>query len=301
MNCFCCGKPLPENEAAAGWHNACIRRFFGTSRLPELDLSEQTLQRLVRESTEKGYTVPGVQKKLSLHLGYILKPQVDEYTALPEAEQLVMCMAETCGIQTVPHALIRTGNSLSYITKRVDRIFGKDDSVKMLAMEDFCQLDLRLTQDKYRGSYERCAKVIQRYSSRPGLDMSELFFRLVFSFLVGNSDMHLKNFSLLETEERSGRYVLSPAYDLLPVNVIMPEDTEEFALTINGKKRNLHRKDFFVFADTCGLNRKQAENIMLSALSRRPRMEKMIRESLLPDDYKEALSGLLYKRAEKLA
>lgn len=79
-----------------------------------------------------------------------------------------------------------------------------------------------------KGSYERCAKIIERYSSRKGLDITELYLRLVFSFLVGNSDMHLKNFSLIETEEGSGKYVLSPAYDLLPVNVVMPEDKEQF-------------------------------------------------------------------------
>lgn len=105
----------------------------------------------------------------------------------------------------------------------------------MLAMEDFCQLDLRLTQDKYKGSYERCAKIIEKYSSTKGLDRAEMFMRLVFSFMVGNSDMHLKNFSLIESEGGSGEYHLSPAYDLLPVNVVMPEDKEQFALTMNGK------------------------------------------------------------------
>lgn len=103
------------------------------------------------------------------------------------------------------------------------------------ALSEDEQLDLRLTQDKYRGSYERCAKIIDRYSSRKGLDMTELYLRLVFSFIVGNSDMHLKNFSLIEVEEGSGKYVLSPAYDLLPVNVIMPEDKEQFALAMNGR------------------------------------------------------------------
>lgn len=152
-------------------------------------------------------------------------------------------MADAAGISVVPHALINGGDSLAYITKRIDRAFEKD-GVKMLAMEDFCQLDLRLTQDKYKGSYERCAKIIDKYSSRRGLDMTELYMRLVFSYLVGNSDMHLKNFSLIETKEGSKKYILSPAYDLLPVNVIMPEDEEEFALAMNGKKMNLRKKIF---------------------------------------------------------
>lgn len=146
--------------------------------------------------------------------GYILKPQVPQYETLPEAEHLVMSMADITGISTVPHALIGNNGNYAYITKRADRIMNTDRTA-MLAMEDFCQLDLRLTQDKYKGSYERCAKVIERYSSRVGFDMTELFMRLVFSFVTGNSDMHLKNFSLIETAEKSGEYVLSPAYDLL--------------------------------------------------------------------------------------
>ena len=224
MNCLCCGKPLRTENTDSGWHKSCIKRFFGTAELPEIAIDEAAFETLAAESTNKGYTVPGVQKKLSLHLfsegntprltlvnyptGYILKPQVPEFEALPQAEQLVMCMADTAGISTVPHALIMEKDSLAYITKRVDRIFTKN-SMQMLAMEDFCQLDLRLTQDKYKGSYERCAKIIERYSSRKGLDITELYLRIVFSFLVGNSDMHLKNFSLIETEEGSGKYVLS--------------------------------------------------------------------------------------------
>lgn len=172
-----------------------------------------------------------------------MKPQVKEFECLPEAEQLVMTMADATGISTVPHALIKSGDNLAYITKRIDRIFEKTD-IKMLAMEDFCQLDLRVTADKYKGSYERCAKVIDRYSSQIGLDMAELFMRLVFSFVVGNSDRHLKNFSLIETDEASNAFIFSPAYDLLPVNVIMPEDTEEFALALNGKKRISEKKTF---------------------------------------------------------
>jgi len=315
MNCLCCGKPLADQADKTGWHQACIKRFFGTKEIPELDLSGAMLERFASESVNKGYTVPGVQKKLSLHLtsegkprltlmncptGYILKPQVGEFTAMPESEHLVMCMADACGIRTVPHALVKTGNELAYMTKRVDRIRQADGQVRMLAMEDFCQLDLRLTQDKYRGSYERCAKIIRRYSSQQGLDMSELFLRLVFSFLVGNSDMHLKNFSLVETREASGLYTLSPAYDLLPVNVIMPEDREEFALTMNGKKTNLRRKDFLLFADAADLNRKSAEKMIGRLISFQPRLKAMIENSILPRSLKNDFAVLLTRRTEAI-
>lgn len=315
MNCLCCGKPLREKDQN-GWHTACIKRFFGTRTLPEIGLDEETLRQITKENTENGYTVTGVQKKLSLHLfsdekqprltlvnypnGYILKPQVQEFEALPEAEQLVMCMADAAGIATVPHALIRANGQFAYITKRIDRVIDGAD-IRKIAMEDFCQLDFRLTQDKYRGSYERCAKVIERYSSRCGLDMSELFIRLVFSFIVGNSDMHLKNFSMIESEAGSEGYHLSQAYDLLPVNVIMPEDKEQFALTMNGKKRNLHRKDFLVFAYTCGIPEKAAEKMIDRILRMRQKFMEMCAVSCLPEYMKEQLCALIEERCSILS
>lgn len=312
MNCLCCSKPLKGNNERDGWHKTCIKRFFSTAVIPEIDISDAVLETIARESINKGYTVPGVQKKLSLHLsqgacprltvvnypsGYILKPQVKEFCALPEAEQLVMSMADKAGIATVPHALIKSGASYAYITKRIDRVFGKDTGVEKLAMEDFCQLDLRLTQDKYKGSYERCGKIIKEYSSASGIDMTELFYRLVFSFIVGNSDMHLKNFSMIETGPGTGDYRLSPAYDFLPVNVVMPEDREQLALPVNGKKKNIRPKDFFAFAGGCGISRPSAEKMIGRLASMAPIFIEMCSASLLPRDMKEALAELIDTRA----
>lgn len=314
MRCLCCGKTLSTpNET--GWHKACIKRFFGTTELPEIDINNETLNLLATETTNKGFTVPGVQKKLSLHLvsdgskprltlvnyptGYILKPQVAEFEALPESEQLIMEMADMAGISTVPHALIKGSGRLAYITKRVDRILTKDN-IEMLAMEDFCQLDLRLTEDKYRGSYERCAKIIKKYSSRIGIDITEFYIRLVFCFIVGNSDMHLKNFSLIETAEGSQEYVLSPAYDLLPVNANLPEDKEQFALTMNGKKMHILKGDFLKFASTCDIPRKTAIKLIQNLVSYTPKWLKMCDDSILPDDLKERLRQIIIERTEVL-
>ena len=227
---------------------------------------------------------------------FCTEQQVADFEALPQAEHLVMSMADATGIATVPHALICQNGEIAYLTKRIDRRFG-ENSVELLAMEDFCQLDRRLTEDKYRGSYERCAKVIQQYSSRKQLDLSELFLRLVFSYVVGNSDMHLKNFSLIEPEVGSGRYVLSAAYDLLPVNVVMPEDTEEFALAMNGKKQNLRKKDFLVFADACGIQKNAAEKMIAKVLSMKERYLLLCEESLLPVHLKERFAALMEKRS----
>ena len=310
MRCLCCGKTLSTpNET--GWHKACIKRFFGTTELPEIDINNETLNLLATETTNKGFTVPGVQKKLSLQLisdgskprltlvnyptGYILKPQVEEFEALPESEQLIMEMADMAGISTVPHALIKGSGGLAYITKRVDRNLTKDN-IEMLAMEDFCQLDLRLTEDKYRGSYERCAKIIKKYSSRIGIDITEFYIRLVFCFIVGNSDMHLKNFSLIETTEGSQEYVLSPDYDLLPVNANLPEDKEQFALTMNGKKMHILKGDFLKFASTCDIPRKTAIKLIQNLVSYTPKWLKMCDDSILPDDLKERLRQIIIER-----
>lgn len=321
MNCLCCGKPLPnisETGEQAGWHQACIRKFFGTSALPELNVSDEVLLELANESTGKGFTVPGVQKKISLHLeaaggtprltlinyptGYILKPQTGIYEALPEAEYLVMQMAVKTGISTVPFALIRQNSSLAYITKRIDRILPgrKHPGTELLAMEDFCQLEQRLTEDKYRGSYERCSKVISRYSQRPGLDLSELFMRIVFSFVTGNSDMHLKNFSMIETAPGSQQYILSPAYDMLPVNIIVPEDNEQLALTLNGKKHNIHRNDFLKFAAGSEIPLDAACKMITKVQSMKRTYLSLCAESFLPEALKERFSLLIEERMHAL-
>ena len=313
MNCLCCGKPLKTQDTPYQWHKSCIKNFFGTNKFPDIDVSEEILNQLAIDSTTKGYTVPGVQKKLSLHLttgteprltlvnyptGYILKPQTAEYSALPEMEYLVMQMAKASGIKTVPFALVKLASqndAFAYITKRIDRENGQ-----MLAMEDFCQLEGRLTEDKYRGSYERCGKIVSKYSAIPGLDLAEMYFRIIFSFAVGNSDMHLKNFSLIETSQGSEEYILSAAYDMLSTNVVIPEDTEQLALTTNGKKHNLHRKDFLILAETIGVAPKSAEKIIDKIVKMTPEYIAMCKASYMPDNMKASLEKLITERMEVL-
>ena len=314
MKCLYCNKPIAdgatEQEKALCWHTKCVKQFFGTTKFPLIDISDENLIEIAGESTNKGFTVPGVQKKLSLHFeggakprltlsnyptGYILKPQTEDYEAMPEAEFLVMSMARVTGIRTVPFALIKLDGGYAYITRRIDRAYGN-----MLAMEDFCQLEERLTQDKYKGSYERCAKLIAKYSERRGFDLSEMFLRLVFSFVTGNSDMHLKNFSLIEDSAGSQKYVLSEAYDMLPVNAILPEDSEQFALTMNGKKRNIRRKDFFVFAENAGIPAAAAEKIISDVVSLENTYVSMCKDSYLPGKLKATLADLIIARANIL-
>ena len=321
MKCLCCGKEFTPKasieEVESGWHKKCVKAFFGSAKLPTLDISEETLKKLAEESTNKGFTVPGVQKKLSLHLteensprltlvnyptGYIFKPQTEDYETLPESEYLIMQMAKQVGIKTVPFALIKMNSKgeLAYITKRIDRV-QVDGKMQMLAMEDFCQLEERLTEDKYKGSYERCAKVIKKHSSMAIFDLTELYLRLVFSFVIGNSDMHLKNFSMIEKTEGSAEYVLSSAYDLLPVNAIMPEDEEEFALTICKKKRKIRRKDFLTFAEEIGVGSVTAEKLLAKVIKEKETLLAMCEESYLAKKTKERLKEIILTRIKVLS
>lgn len=319
MKCLYCGKLIKTSSTSTElenlWHNKCIKTFFGTKHMPSIDISDEQLESLANDTVNKGLTVPGVQKKLSLHLsldidtrltivdfptGYILKPQTDEYQNLPEFEDLAMRMAELAGIQTVPHALMKINGKYAYITKRIDRVI-HEDQVDMYAMEDFCQLSNRLTIDKYKGSYENCGRIIKKYSSYPGLDLSELFLRVVFSYVIGNSDMHLKNFSLKETEPGNRQFCLSKAYDLLPVNIILPADEEQLALTLNGKRRNIRKKDFRTFAENCGISDKSAQNIMKKVCSLRDKFLEQCDDSYLPDELKQNMKELIKIRIEVIS
>ncbi len=318
MKCLCCGKAISDHaftvEKEWCWHKKCVKSFFQTDELPLLDITKEQLEKLANKTVNEGFTVPGVQKKLSLHLssdtnarltivdyptGFILKPQTEEYAHMPEYEDLAMRLAELIGIQTVPHALIKMKGEYGYITKRIDRDITQDQ-IKLYAMEDFCQLSNRLTQDKYKGSYENCGRIIKKYSITPGLDLSELFLRVAGSFVMGNSDMHLKNFSLRETEPGSRRFQLSKAYDMLPVNVIMPEDQEQLALTINGKKRNIHKKEFKVLADMCGVPENAAEHMIKKLCALKEKMLQLVDQSYLSELEKGKVRTLIMERIEIL-
>lgn len=318
IKCLCCGKSIKntaaDTEKKNCWHNKCIKNFFGTTQMPALDLSEEKLAELADRTVNKGLTVPGVQKKLSLHLaedagarltvvdyptGYILKPQTEEYDLLPEYEQLAMTLAETAGIQTVPHALMKVSGQYAYITKRIDREI-KRGNMKLYAMEDFCQISNRLTQDKYKGSYESCGRIIKKYSIRSGLDLSELFLRTAFSFIIGNSDMHLKNFSLIEKEPATRQFCLSKAYDILPVSLILPEDTEQLALTLNGRKKNIRKKDFLAFAKSLELPEKSAENMLKKLGALKTEFLEQCDESCLPPEKRTGMKELIARRIEDI-
>ena len=155
-------------------------------------------------------------------------------------------------------------------------------------MEDMCQLTERLTEDKYQGSYEQIAKAILKYSVNPGLDLVNFAELVLFSFITGNADMHLKNFSLIY--QRDSGTVFSPAYDLLSTVLVNPD--EDLALTLSGKKKKINRDDF----NTMGLEEKQQKNIFKKMEKARPKWCEFIELSFLSREMKSAYVKLLEER-----
>ncbi len=306
--CLVCYRELEERQK--DYHPSCAKRFFGKAEAPILPYSRDKINDLAKQSVLSRTAVTGVQSKLSMDVNkggkdepdrltivglwgrYILKPKSDEFPWLPEVEDLTMHLAEIGRISVVPHTLIRfSDGELAYMTRRIDR----DSRGKKYLMEDMCQISGRVTADKYKSSYENIAKMIKRYSSAPMLDLVNFWEVVVFSWITGNSDMHLKNFSLIS--QTPGNYVLSQAYDLLNVHLIFPEDDEELALTLDGKKKRIDRKSFERAMASSGLEKKVVENIFNKFKSVARQWYDFIDTSFLPsqlkEKYKEEIAGRL--------
>lgn len=309
--CLYCYGLLEKHEE--DFHPACSKKIFGQVIPPEVNYLESQMEDLALQVVRSQMAVTGVQPKISLGLspgadkhepkrftivglwgGYILKPPTPHYNQLPEIEDLTMHLANIAKIIIVPHTLIRlqSGN-LAYLTKRIDR-----DKKNKLHMEDMCQLTERLTEDKYHGSYEQVAKAILKYSANPGLDVINFFEQVLFSFLTGNADMHLKNFSLIRLPGIGN--VLSPAYDMVATALVNPADDEDMALTINGKRKKLNRKDFNTAFTSLNLDIKQQENIFKKMEKSKDRWMEFIDISFLSNEFKSSYKNIIQDRFSRL-
>ena len=310
--CLCCYQPLHDDEV--DYHPRCAKRLFGQSVAPCLPYTRKDINKLAQVVVESRTTVTGVQAKLSMDLEhdangrtqrltivgvmgrYILKPQTERFECLPEMEDLTMHLADIARIPTVPHALIRFADGeLNYITRRIDRT----DDGRKLPMEDMCQLAGKLTEQKYQGSYELIAKLIERYSSVPKLDIVNYWEQVVFSWIVGNADMHLKNFSLYS--EKSGRYVLTPTYDQVSTAIVMPEDTDQLALPLNGFQKKLLSMDFAQAMEMSGLNGKMVQRIFDRLIPLKKKWFACIDASFVSEQQKTRFKELISDRIETLS
>ena len=308
--CLYCYQELEEGQK--DFHPACAKKFFGKTEAPNLPYSRDNINELARESVISRIAVTGVQSKLSMDVNkggkdepdrltivglwgkYILKPKSKEFPWMPEVEDLTMHLAEIAKIDVVPHTLIRFNDGeLAYLTRRIDR----DRHGTKYLMEDLCQISERSTADKYKSSYEKIAKLIKLHSSAPMLDLVNFWEVVVFSWITGNSDMHLKNFSLIS--RTPGQYVLSQAYDLVNVHLVFPEDNEELALTLDGRKKHINKQNFVQAMASSGLGDKVTENIFRKFTAAAPKWYDFIDNSFLPvelkEKYKEEIGANLVK------
>jgi len=309
--CLICANPVETGEQ---YHSKCLQELFGSKKPPVLEVKLDQLNELAKISVHQRVTVPGVQTKLSLEIDrkaesadkltivglwgrFILKPPSGRWPELPANEHCTMMMAEIAGIETVPYGLIHLASGeLAYITKRIDR----DDQGNKFAMEDMCQLTGRLTEDKYKGSHEQIAKIIKQYSANPLFDLTRFYELVLFCFLTGNGDMHLKNFSLFKDPVIDWK--LASGYDLLSTRLVIPKETdpEELALTLAGKKSNFTPDSFQEFGKTIGLNPKQLQNIKEGLLTKRNSFLQTIEKSFLSDEMKEVYKEILEERFRML-
>jgi serine/threonine-protein kinase HipA len=308
-NCLYCYQPL--NEAEQDFHTTCSKKMFGTKDAPIIDFNLKQLEDLAKQIVIKSVAVTGVQPKLSLELekhknelsrltivglhgNYILKPPSTEYKELAQNEDVTMHLASLVKIKTAQHCLIKLASGeLAYITKRFDR-----NKKEKISVEDFCQLTENLTEHKYRSSIEKVAKATHQFTANKGFEVLRLFELVLFCYLTGNADMHLKNFALIENS--LGEFELSPAYDLLSTALVIPDDKEESALTINGKKSRLKKKDFDVLATSMNINTKALESIYSKFEKVLPIWIDFIKQSFLTKSMQRNYTELLQTKHQNL-
>lgn len=299
--CLYCYKPIENGD----FHPSCSKSFFGTKEVPVIPYSFSQMNELAQNVVERSVAVPGVQPKLSMSLinensdkrltvvgalggNYIFKPPSEDFQEMPANEHLTMRIAEELGIKTVPSSLIRLqSGELSYITKRVDRT----ESGEKIHMLDMLQITEAF--DKYRSSMEKIGTALSEYSDNPLLDKILFLELALFSFITGNNDMHLKNFSMIDSP--SG-WVLCPAYDLLNVAIVTPDDDEQLALTLQGKKKKLKREHFEQLGQNLELTQKQIDRVFKRLLKHKPKALKLIDQSFLSEKMKSDYIHILEDR-----
>jgi serine/threonine-protein kinase HipA len=306
--CLYCYATLEVNDPT-DYHAKCIKAFYGTNNAPSLPYQLSEMEKLAKEVVELSVTVTGVQPKLSLgwikntlEEGsngrltimdaleglYILKPQNIQFEQMPENEHLSMKLAELFKINVVPSNMIRLrSGELCYITKRIDR---KKDSSK-IHMIDFLQI-LEL-EDKYLGTMENLGKSIGELSVNTLMDKVRFFELTLFNFIIGNNDMHLKNFSMILSDIG---WVFSPAYDLLNVKIILPQDKDDTALLLGGKKKNFNKEYFDRFGTVLNLNNKQINTVYHQLSNWLPKAKNLIDESFLNEQNKLNYKTLIIDR-----
>jgi len=277
-------------------------------KLTNLNPLDYTAEDLRYEASVRAskISIQGVQPKLSavislkeekfnivdIHGKYILKPQHHIFKQVPENEDLSMKLAALSGIEVPLHGLVYSKDgSLTYFIKRFDRL-GRN---KKVAVEDFAQLAGLSRETKYNYTIEKLIGLVDTYCTFPVIEKAKLYNRIIFNFLIGNEDMHLKNYSIIIKESKAE---LSPGYDFLNTTILLKGDIEETALKLKGKNKNMNRELLvdYLGAERMNLASKIIDNILSNFSFRKTDYEKMIGASFLSDKNKEKYKLLIDRR-----
>lgn len=299
--CLCCQKPVDTEQR---YHPRCLKRLFDTTRLPAVPFGLADMPRLVI-AAEGRMSISGVQPKLSVRFDpqsgsvesmavggtHILKPESDRFADIPHNENLCMSMAEELGMRVPPHGLFAMADGrLCYIVKRFDREVGGGKTHKETMFQ------VLGSTDKYAGSLEQIGKALRAHAANVGLDAVDFFERVLFCFLTGNGDMHMKNWAFLG----QGKGVaLAPCYDFVCSRLYIPQE-EDSALTINAKKNKLKRSDFSALAKHLALDSKAVENVFDKLRAAQEPLRRMVLDSHLRSALREEFAGILSSRYRRL-
>ena len=254
-------------------------------------------------------SIQGVQPKLSAVISvvnqqfeivdqfgnYIIKPQNDIFPELPENEDVTMKMANVYGLEVPFHGLVYSKDgSLSYFIKRFDR-YSKG---KKYATEDFAQLSGNSRDTKYDYTMEKLVKVIDDYCTFPAIAKADFFKRVLFCFITGNEDMHLKNFSVIT---KAGKTTLAPVYDFLNSSISIKNPQEELALSLKGKKSNFKAAELIDYyaKERLGLNDKTIDVILSDMNKSVSKWTELVEISFLSGDMKEKYLRLMENRIKR--
>ena len=303
MKCYCCQK---ETDSL-NYHKKCLKALFGISWTPEIKFGIADLPSRVSKASGK-MSISGAQIKALLKLNsadkqleiaseggtHILKPEPAEFPELPLNENLCMNIAQELKMKVPPHGLFKMSDgNLAYVIKRFDRIANNEKIHK----EDMAQILNLSPEAKYSSSFESIGNAIKKNSANPYLDLFDFFQRILLNFVLGNGDMHLKNWSLLTPS--SGQNSLAPCYDFVSSKIYLP-DEEDLALPLGGKKNKLERKDFLEFADYLEIDSKAALNAVDSIVNFKDTVFEMINSSFLSSVYKDRFEKTVQERIVRL-
>lgn len=283
-----------------------LRHMFGRPILPIIPITLPEISATAQQLAGK-LSISGVQPKLSVRLDgnkllpvvrngqFILKPQTEGFSELPQNEYLCMQMGKKFGINTADFLLLELADgSPAYLVKRFDRI-KKGQKSKKIHCEDMQQI--LGGRDKYSGSHEQIARAILEYCTFAPLELQRLFDLTVFNFVIGNGDAHKKNFSFLTT---NGHISLSPAYDLVSSRIVLPEETDELALTIGGRKKRLTRQNFESFAESLKITTDYTQKRISRLINLQDEFFRMISTSTLTHTLQDRFSTIVTERMGRL-